>query len=44
MVQVKAELNDIMAIPVIMRDKNIRTDIPANATQLFRAMGMAIPP
>ena len=46
MVEVMAELNEVMAIPVTLKDKTIwvRTDIPPNAKQLFRAMGMAIPP
>ena len=40
------ELNRVMAIPVKVRKQTIwvRTDIPPNAQNLMKAIGMRIPP
>jgi hypothetical protein len=40
------ELSRVMAIPVRVRERTIwvRTDIPANAQKLIKAIGMRIPP
>lgn len=46
MAQVLGELNQVMAIPVTLKNKTcwVRTDIPPNALQLFKALGMPVPP
>jgi hypothetical protein len=40
------ELNSVLAIPVKIKSKTIwvRTDIPENAQNLLKALGMRIPP
>ena len=45
-VQAMEELSRVMAIPVRVRERTIwvRTDIPANAQKLIKAIGMRIPP
>ena len=45
-VQAMDELNRVMAIPVKVRKQTIwvRTDIPPNAQNLIKAIGMRIPP
>jgi hypothetical protein len=45
-VQAMDELNRVMAIPVKVRKQTIwvRTDIPPNAQNLMKAIGMRIPP
>jgi hypothetical protein len=44
-VQAMDELNRVMAIPVKVRKQTIwfRTDIPQNAQNLMKAIGMKIP-
>jgi hypothetical protein len=46
MVQAMDELNRVMAIPVKVRRQTIwvRTDIPPNAQNLIKTIGMRIPP
>jgi predicted neutral ceramidase superfamily lipid hydrolase len=45
-VQAMDELNRVMAIPVKVRKQTIwvRTDIPPNAQNLMKAIGMRVPP
>ena len=45
-VQAMDELNHVMAVPVKVRKQTIwvRTDIPPNAQNLIKAIGMRIPP
>lgn len=44
--QAMEELNQVMAIPVRIRNETIwiRTDIPPNAIKLLKAIGMPVPP